>query len=309
VRGRILSSGATVLAAASLAAGCQESGFDESKETARPLKVQHIEADLGGTKVPGQAERPMTLTPDALGDTLALGVRPVRAALPGARVPAYMRADAAGIKVVPPVRRHDLAAVKAANPDVILGSSEGQGRLYRRLNKIAPTVMSDGRGAAWELTVRLHGEALGRTNDAERLLIDWDRRVAALRKTLGEQAVETEVSVVLVTRDGLLMAGGESFPGRVLSDIGLARPTSQDGVREFETVAPEQVPALDGDVILLAVAPGAEERFHRLRQSRRWNRLRAVRAGSVERVDAGTWWSGGGILAARAALEDLKRIL
>ena len=33
---------------------------------------------LNGTKVPGQAERPATLTADALGDTLALGVTPVR---------------------------------------------------------------------------------------------------------------------------------------------------------------------------------------------------------------------------------------
>jgi ABC-type Fe3+-hydroxamate transport system substrate-binding protein len=302
-------SGAAVVAAASLALGCQESGFDESKETARPLKVQHIEADLAGTKVPGKAERPMTLNADALGDTLALGVRPVRAALPGARVPAYMRSEAEGIDVVPPVTRLDLPAVEAAAPDLILGSSEGQGRLYPGLSKIAPTVMSDGRGAAWELTVRLHGEALGRTNDAERLLIDWDRRVAALRKTLGDEAAETEVSVMLVTRGGILMAGGESFPGRVLSDVGLARPGSQDGVREFETVASDQIPALDADVILLAVGPGAESRFAELRENRLWNQLGAVRAGAVERVDAGTWWSGGGILAARAALEDLEHIL
>jgi hypothetical protein len=27
------------------------------------------------------------------------------------------------------------------------------------------------------------------------------------------------------------------------------------------------------------------------------------------RVDGGTWWSGGGILAARAALRDLERAL
>ena len=248
-------SGAAVVAAASLALGCQESGFDESKETARPLKVQHIEADLAGTKVPGQAERPMTLNADALGDTLALGVRPVRAALPGARVPAYLRSEAAAIDVVPPVTKLDLPAVEAANPDLILGSSEGQGRLYPGLSRIAPTVMSDGGGGAWELTMRLHGEALGRTNDAERLLIDWDRRVAALRETLGEEPAETEVSAMLVTPGGILMAGGESFPGRVLSDVGLARPGSQDGVREFETVASDQIPALDGDVILLAVAP------------------------------------------------------
>jgi iron complex transport system substrate-binding protein len=302
-------SGAAVLASAALALGCQESGFDESKETVRPLKVQHAMGDLGGTKVPGQAERPMTMTADALGDTLALGVRPVRAALPGARVPAYMRSKAAGIEVVPPVTRAELPAVEAAKPDVILGSEERQGRLYRALSKIAPTIMSEGGGAAWELTVRLHGEALGRTNDAERLLIDWDRRVATARSQLGRDVDETEVSVVLVTRAGILMAGAESFPGKVLSDVGLARPPSQDGIREQETVAPEQIPALDGDVILLSVAPGAEANATRLEDGDRWKRLRAVRSGAVQRVDAGTWWTGGGILAARAALEDLKRVL
>jgi iron complex transport system substrate-binding protein len=302
-------SAAACLAAATLALGCQESGFDESKETARPLKVQHIDADLAGTKVPGQAERPFTLTADALGDTLALGVRPAGAALPGGEVPAYMRSEAAGIKVVPSVRRGELGAVAAADPDLILGSHELQGPLYPSLNKIAPTVMSDGGGASWELTVRLTGEALGRTNDAERLLIDWDRRVAALRSRLGDNAPDIEVSVVLVGRNGTLMAGADSFPGRVLSDVGLARPPSQDGVRESETVSPEQIPALDGRVILLSVAPDAEERLSELESNPLWKRLRAVRSGAVERVDAGTWWSGGGVLAARAALDDLERIL
>ena len=55
------------LCAAALA-GCQESGFDEAKETARPLKVQHL---LGESKVPGQAEMPATLSVEALDDTLA----------------------------------------------------------------------------------------------------------------------------------------------------------------------------------------------------------------------------------------------
>jgi ABC-type Fe3+-hydroxamate transport system substrate-binding protein len=62
-------------------------------------------------------------------------------------------------------------------------------------------------------------------------------------------------------------------------------------------------------VILLSVAPGAEDRLAELEADPRWKRLRAVRSGAVERVDAGTWWSGGGILAARAALRDLDRIL
>ena len=75
-------------------AGCQESGFDESKETQRPLKVQDAMNPLTGTKVPGQAERPATLTVDALDDTLALGLRPIRAAVPGLKLPAYLRGRA-----------------------------------------------------------------------------------------------------------------------------------------------------------------------------------------------------------------------
>src|SRR5918992_1623692 len=67
-------------ALAAFALGCQESGFDERKETARPLKVQHVK---GESKVPGQAERPATLTLDTLDDTLALGLRPVVAVAPG----------------------------------------------------------------------------------------------------------------------------------------------------------------------------------------------------------------------------------
>ena len=298
-----------LVAAAGLVAGCQESGFDESKETARPLKVQDSLAPLAGTKVPGQAERPMTLTADALGDTLALGVEPVRAALPGGRLPGYLRSEAAGVEVVPPLTRLDLAATEAAEPDLILGSAELQSGLYPQLSRIAPTAMTDGGGGAWKLNVRLHGEALGRTNDAERLLIDWDERAAQTRSSLGTEAGDTQVSVVLVRWGAILVAGAESFPGKVLADVGLGRPGSQDGTREFETVAPGQIPALDGDVMLLSVAPGAEAALARLRRTPAWQRLDAVRFGTVAGVDAGTWWSGGGVLAARAALDDLARVL
>jgi iron complex transport system substrate-binding protein len=221
-------------------AGCQESGFDESKETQRPLKVQDAMNPLTGTKVPGQAERPATLTADALGDTLALRVRPVAAA----EVPPYMRSAARGVAVV---KDDDLAAIGAATPDVILGSKDGQGSLYTDLSKIAPTILSDGDD--WKLTLRLHGEALGRTNDAERLLIDWDDRLARVRRKLGKR----DVSV-------LLAGGAKPGPvGRmVLDDLGIS--SGSGGKR-------------------------------------------------VLRVAAGPEWAGGGLLAARAALEDVARSL
>ncbi|HET8822997.1 MAG TPA: hypothetical protein VFM57_15740 [Thermoleophilaceae bacterium] len=221
-------------------AGCQESGFDEARETQRPLKVQHAMNMLEGTKVPGVAERPMTLDPSALGDTLALGVEPVRAALPGGRVPDYLREEAAGVEIVAPLTDLDLAATDAAEPDLILGSKEDQEELYEDLSRIAPTVMTEGDN--WKLNLRLHGEALGRTNDAERLLIDWDNRAAAVRRRLGaHEAVSLPGHVT-------------PFAAQVLTDLGLKAAT--------------------GD------------------------------AGDLH-VDGGPEWTDGGVLAARAALEDV----
>jgi iron complex transport system substrate-binding protein len=211
VRGRSL----IALALVGVLAGCQESGFDESRETQRPLKVQHAMDMLTGTKVPGVAERPMTLTADALGDTLALGVKPVRAALPGARLPAYLREAAAGVEVVAPLTKLDLYATEAADPDVILGSKEAQEELYEDLSRIAPTVMT--KCDNWKLNLRLHGEALGRTNDAERLLIDWDNRVAEVRDRLRRSNRAIQVS-----------PGSSSFTEQIVADLDVGDDDTRD---------------------------------------------------------------------------------
>ena len=206
---------AHVLIAVALAgalAGCQESGFDESKETQRPLKVQDAMNPLTGTKVPGQAERPATLTADTLGDTLALDVKPVVAA----NVPPYMRDDARGVRVLSDT---DLSAIRAATPDVILAVKKDQGDEYDALMKIAPTIMTDEDD--WKLNLREHGEALGRTNDAEHLLSDWDSRLANVSRALGDR----DVSVRLA---------GRAKPGpvgmAVLADLGIRAGAGADQV-------------------------------------------------------------------------------
>jgi iron complex transport system substrate-binding protein len=286
VRARI-SFAVLAVAMAAPFAGCQESGFDESKETVRPLKVQHV---LGETKVPGQARRPLTLTLDSLDDTLSLHVRPARAAVPGARLPDYLRARGRGVALMRPVMAADrgavggVEAVEAVHPDLIIGSSgtdgrSGQGALYARLSGIAPTVMTALGGGQWKLNVRLAGEALGRTNDAERLLSDYDHEAEVTRKAIraARGARRPRVAVGLVTRDGSRFAKRNSFAGTILADA---------GVKQVHTAA-------NADVTLLAGDPRAGARV----------------PGHPVRVDRALWWGPGGALAARAALTDLARAL
>jgi iron complex transport system substrate-binding protein len=258
-------------ALAVFALGCQESGFDENKETARPLKVQHA---LGESKVPGQAKDPLTLTVDTLDDTLALDVHPARAAVPGAKLPAYLRAAGRGVSTMLPVTASDLPAAAAVHPDLIIGSAAGQGKLYTDLSKIAPTVMTDAGGEQWKLNVRLIGEALGRTNDAEQLLIDYDREATGARRAIGGRP---SVAVVRATADGLRFAKRDSFAGTILTDAGVKQVRSVD----------------KADAILLSEAPHARAHVDR---------------GSTH-VDDELWWGDGGALAARAALDDLKAAL
>jgi ABC-type Fe3+-hydroxamate transport system substrate-binding protein len=210
VRGRIL----IALALVGTLAGCQESGFDESKETQRPLKVQDAMNPLNGTKVPGVAERPATLTADTLGDTIALGVTPVVAS----HVPSYMHAEASGVRVV---KDTDLSGIRSGTPDVILGTKQLQGDEYADLSKIAPTILTDGDD--WKLNLREHGEALGRTNDSEALLTDWDNRVARAQRLIGDRKLSVQLS-------------GGAKPGpvaeSVLADLGLPSGTGgQEVVR------------------------------------------------------------------------------
>ena len=109
----------------------------------------------------------------------------------------------------------DLAATEAADPDVILGTKEAYGDMYDDLKRIAPTVMSEGDN--WKLNLRLHGEALGRTNDAEKLLIDWDNRAAKVRAAFAD----SRIGVVLVEPN----AFGESILGDVGVESGGERRT------------------------------------------------------------------------------------
>jgi iron complex transport system substrate-binding protein len=279
---------------AMLAAGCQ-TGFDEGKENAKPLSVAHA---LGESKVPGEAARPLLLSPGALDAALALGMTGVGAALPGGSVPAYLSRNGR----VQPVERpsvSNVAPAKAFRPDVLVGSRDHLGRpLYNRLRLIAPFVVSDsGAGGGWQLDVRLFGEALGRTNAAEGLLTGWDRSAASARVALRGAP---DVTVVRVVRGALRVAGRDSFAGRLLDDAGVSRNLSE---KSFVRVGTDRLGELGHARVLYSVTPAGRSTAAALERDPAWRALRP------RRVDDALWWQGDGVLAARAAVADLRRVL
>jgi iron complex transport system substrate-binding protein len=294
-------------AAAVLIGGC--AATKNTIEENSHLRVAHAN---GETIVPARANRVVTLVPDALDTAIALGVRPVGASLPAGHraLPGYLGERVAGVKPVGPDAHPHLGRIRALAPDLIIGYKTVQGRIYRRLDHIAPTVTTDSLGHAdWELNARLYSEALGRQASGENLLRDYDHRVARLKRAAGPRRGEVEVSLVRVVRGGVRVYNTGSFAGSILNDAGIGRALIQDAARAYFVVPPGKMSDLDGDLIILSRAPGSSATYRRLVSDPRWRALRGVRAGHVHQVDDSAWYVGDGMLAARLVMNDLARLL
>lgn len=300
-----------VVALAALAglAGCSDAtGEGEDEFLSARLHVAHAQGD---SYVPGRSERIIALTPDSLDTAVALGVVPVGAATSAdGTLPSYLPAGVRRrIEPVGPAFKLDIPRIKRLEADVIVGTMERQGTRYGTLNRITPTVMTEDTGHSWEVNTRLDGEAFGRTDDAETLLARYDGQAADVRRKLA-RGPRPEVSVVRVLAEGPRAVGGKSFAGTILGDVSLPRPRRQRVERLW--ASPKRggdLSALDGDVILLSSQRGGLPALRALAADPRWRQLEAVRAGRVYRVSDDVWGSGGGLLAAEAALRDLERLL
>jgi iron complex transport system substrate-binding protein len=288
-------------------AGCEVIDQRERAETESSLKVAHA---AGETRVPAQADRVVALSPDSLDTMLALGVKPVGVAtFEDEHLPAYLAPRVRGVERTGTYRKPWLNAVEFVGPNLILGQKDLQRRLYGRLNAIASTVMTEDRGHSWEVNTRLFGEALARTDAAERLLVRYDGVAARTREAL-DGLGGREVSAVRVLPGRLEAAGARSFAGTLLGDAGLARPAAQGKVEEDAVpVAGRDLGVLDGDVILVSVAPGAEADWRRLRARPAWRALEAVRDGEVHRMPDDPWRTGGGVLGAELSQRRLAALL
>jgi ABC-type Fe3+-hydroxamate transport system substrate-binding protein len=198
------------VAAALVVGGCQATDTDDPPETSHNLKVQHA---LGETKVPGHAERPVTLYPSELDDSFALGAAPVGAA---GVLPRYLRRRTHDVRLVGPIARPQISRIAALDPDLILAAKQSQKRLYDRLEEIAPTVVMDQK-VDWKPNLRQDGEALGEADFAEKLLTDYDGRAARVRELIRSRGTPTLPAAV---RGSLT----RPFVASILDDVGVDHP-------------------------------------------------------------------------------------
>jgi iron complex transport system substrate-binding protein len=287
---------ALVMAAAPAAAGAAE--------------ITHA---MGVTTVPDAPQRVVVLTNEGTEALLALGVTPVGAARSWLGNPwyAHITQAMAGVEDLGTESGINLELVAALEPDLIIGNKQRHEQIYPQLSEIAPTVLSQELRGDWKINFALYAQAVGKVAEGEKVIADFDARVADLSARLGDYRKE-KVSVIRFLAGQTRIYQLDSFSGVVLKQLGFDRPANQN-VEEFALrVGKESIPDMDGDRIFHFTYDTGDGTANAAAQDYLndpiWLGLEAVKAGKVHAVDDAIWNTAGGVLAANLLLDDIARI-
>src|SRR5277367_2267276 len=147
----------------------QPAGADSGPATRTAHNAAGVEPDTA--EVPDDPQRVVVLSGDQLDALCALGLqsRIVGAALPdgSSDQPSYLGTVVHKLPGVGSRSSPDLGAIRAAKPDLILGSQALTPKLYSAVAAIAPTVFTGPPGAVWADTLRGVGAATARSGAAD----------------------------------------------------------------------------------------------------------------------------------------------
>lgn len=293
----------------------------------------HTVTDIEETQmeVPTAPQRVVALSEPTLDGALALGITPV-GTITGrgqSTVPNYLADLAADIPLLGGVAQPDYEMIAAADPDLILvdGTSiNNNPEAMSVLREIAPTYYAGYAGGDWRVTFRNVGTALNLADQAEQVIADYDAKVASAKDDLAQYADDT-FSIVRWQGNSAALILSELPAGMALTDLGLARPPSQDrrGRGHSEPVSLENLADIDADHMFFGTLGGssvgnadaggssdtasAEKALAEAEAVPGFTSLEAFRAGQIYPVDGSLWTSTGGPLLMSGLIDSVLEVL
>jgi iron complex transport system substrate-binding protein len=302
-----------VLAALTLTAcgGTAESASPETPATdgAFPRTVEHA---MGETEIPARPERVVVLDTGELDSALALGITPVGAVTTDVSEEflSYLAEDAEGIEVVGTIAEPNLEEIAALQPDLILSNVVRHEDIYDQLSQIAPTVFAADLGDTWKENLLLDAEALGKEDEAQDLLDEYEQEATELGEGIGDPA-GTTISAMRFVGGTIRVYSADSFIGTVLADIGLEQLQLPAGKSPtFAELSLEELTRADADIIVYSsYGPDTDSGEAAAVAGPLWPRLNGVQSGRAFAVEDDVFYTGIGLMAANLQLDALRELL
>jgi iron complex transport system substrate-binding protein len=230
---------------------------EESPTPAFPTTVSHV---YGATTVKAEPKRIVVVGFTEQDTLLALGIAPIATTSwigdpPYAVFPwAADKLGDAKPTVLESVEGLQFDQIKKLEPDLIIGTNAGLTQEdYAELTKIASTIANSGTSGndwyePWPTQTVLVGEAVGKLDEAQKLVDDLTQRYADVAVAHPQFDKTPAAFVQAPYDDGSVIAWPDSLGTDFLTDLGFTIPES---INKFvgEEVAQAEIPAEDTDVL------------------------------------------------------------
>ncbi|GAA2426588.1 iron-siderophore ABC transporter substrate-binding protein [Streptomyces macrosporus] len=317
-RRRTLAATAVVLAASLGLSACGADSGSGTEKGSADRGTHVVKTAHGDVEVPDDPQRVVVLDTAELDSAITLGVKPVgstRSDVASGFLKYLPKEKVEGIENVGTIMAPNLEKIAALKPDLILGSDVRDKDRYDELSEIAPTVFTETTGHPWKENFLVHADALGKKEEARKVVEAYEKRVDEVTEALGgpEKAAETTVSVIrFVEGADTRVYGEKNYIGTILADIGVGRPAiakkAPDGFAL--DVSPEKVDQGDADVVFYtSYGDPAESGEEKAVGGALWKGMEAVENGRAFRVDDETWIQGIGYTAAGTILDEMEEFL
>jgi iron complex transport system substrate-binding protein len=306
----------TVLALSILLAACTQTNEAAEAQSTPDANVtaRVIEHAMGSTEIKGEPKRIVILTNEGTEALLELGVKPVGAVRSWTGNPWYshIEKDMEGVENLGDESQVNIEAIAALNPDLIIGNKMRHEKIYDQLSQIAPTVYSNTLRGEWKENFAFYASVLDKAAEGQEIIQKFDDRAAALSELAGDK-LKTEVSIVRFMAGKTRIYLGDTFSGKILKQIGFARPVSQQSEEFTNEIGKERLKEADGQVMFyFTYETGNGEGSAREKEwleDPMFKTLEVVKNNKVYKVDDAIWNTAGGVRAANLMLDDIENFL
>jgi len=235
-----------------------EGAAPAADDGAFPVTVEHA---YGETEISEQPQRVVTVGYTEQDTLWALGIEPVGVTewYGGYDFASWPWADEARGDSEPEVLGTsdgpDFEAIALLDPDLIIGTNAGMTEEdFDRLSDIAPTIAHSGDYSMyfepWDVQTLQIGKAVGRTEDAQKLVDDIDAQFAEAAEAHPEFAGASVVFLQNAIYDGAAIAYQDGLSTDFLTDLGFSIPSEIDAYApEDESGGQAYIPVENLDVL------------------------------------------------------------
>ncbi|WP_145415178.1 ABC transporter substrate-binding protein [Paenibacillus xylanexedens] len=306
------SAGTTNTASSATSGKSAESSTEGDQAVKATGETRVIKHAMGETKITGTPQRIVTLFQGANDVVVALGVKPAGVVESWVQQPVYeyLRKDLDGVPQVGQESQPNLEEINKLKPDLIIATKIRDEEIYDQLSQIAPTVVTETL-FDWKETLKIAGEAMNKTEASNKLLADWETRVADFKEKMGDRLpIEATITNFRADQVRIFYMG---YAGKILKELGFTRPAGHDADKwGVELTSKEAIPDMNADMIFNfnsgTDTAAIEKNYKDWTSSPLWKNLDAVKNNQLYQVDEVAWNMAGGYTSANMMLDDLYKL-